>query len=172
MKKLAHSSTSLTRAIHYTSNILPASSDHKYFIDISVQRLQQLSATYTLNIFCHANILKRTFFTLVLFFVTLTSMEAGFKSLPEMQEFECVTSDDDAVNQLFYGQNYEISEMKKTSAQAQKTYAVITPKNKYFVKITREDCCGCSDTSFGYEWQLKDDEQKNNLIKTIPDIWK
>ncbi|MDP0588491.1 MAG: hypothetical protein QS748_04595 [Candidatus Endonucleobacter bathymodioli] len=133
-------------------------------IETILQKRHRLPATYTLTIYCYTNILKKTFLALAVFYSTLSVAKADFKTLPKMQEFEYVTSDDDAVNQLFNNQNYEVLAMEKTSFQAQSTYAVMASKKKYFVKITREDCYACNATSFGYEWQLKYDKKKNDII--------
>ncbi|MDP0562646.1 MAG: hypothetical protein QS721_10125 [Candidatus Endonucleobacter sp. (ex Gigantidas childressi)] len=99
--------------------------------------------------------------------VIFTNVKADFTSLPVMQEFENIVSDDDAVIRLFNGNNCEILKMGIRSYQAKSMYAVIASKKKSFVKITREDCSACNEISFDYELGLKEDKQKNNLVKAV-----
>ncbi|MDP0562645.1 MAG: hypothetical protein QS721_10120 [Candidatus Endonucleobacter sp. (ex Gigantidas childressi)] len=111
--------------------------------------------------------MKNVLLTVAVFCMTSTGLKADFTSLAIMQRFEHVISDDDAVIRLFNDDNCEILKMGIRSSQAKSMYVVVASKKKSFVKITREDCQLCNETSFDYEWELKKDKQKNNLVKAV-----
>ncbi|MDP0589718.1 MAG: hypothetical protein QS748_11230 [Candidatus Endonucleobacter bathymodioli] len=135
----------------------------KYVVDISAQKSHRLPVVLTLN----TKSIKNIFLFLAVLCVTLTNLKADFTSLPIMQEFEYVVSEDDAISQLFNGQDYKFSKNNIISSQAKSTYTVMVSEKKFFVKIIREDCKFCNQTSFNYEFELKNDKQKNYLMKTV-----
>lgn len=133
---------------------------HKGMMNTSALKPRRLLAISTKS-------LKSIFLALAVFCVTFSDLKAEFTSLPIMQEFAHVISDDDAVSQLFNTHNYEFAKLETKSSQAKSLYAVVASKHKFFVKIIREDCHFCNETLFNYEWQLKEDKQKNDLMKTV-----
>ncbi|MDP0561876.1 MAG: hypothetical protein QS721_05920 [Candidatus Endonucleobacter sp. (ex Gigantidas childressi)] len=109
--------------------------------------------------------MNKVLLAFAVFCAASTGLKADFTSLPVMQEFEHVISDDDAVMQLFYNQNYEMLKIDDKSSQAKSIYTVMASKKKWFVKIIREGCPLCYTTFFGYEWKLKHNKKTKGLIK-------
>ncbi|MDP0589717.1 MAG: hypothetical protein QS748_11225 [Candidatus Endonucleobacter bathymodioli] len=166
MKINPQSNTAIAMSLHEAATIVPASA-YTYLVDLSAQKLHRLPVIWTLNSSWHTKSMKNIFLFLAILCVTFTNLKADFTSLPIMQEFEYVVSEDDAVSQLFNNQNYETLKNDLISSQAESTYTVMVSKKKFFVKIIREDCELCDQTSFNYEFELKNDKPKNDLMQIV-----
>lgn len=161
----------MKKTLLLNTNILVINEDtrvfHDYVIDINIQNFASFFLAIALKLFCNSRIMKNILLTIAVFGVILTDLKADFKDLPNVQEFEYVASYDDAINQLFNDQYYEFLEIETFGSQIEKAYTLISSKKKWFVKITNEDCLACDITSFNSEWILKDDKEKNDLMKAV-----
>ncbi|WP_252179181.1 hypothetical protein [Endozoicomonas sp. 4G] len=97
---------------------------------------------------------SRSFF-LILSLVLSHLARAEFIELPKVPDFSELQTYEEAMHRLFQGRSEEFVKINTAEGQLHQAYTAFFDGALRFVKIVREDCDGCDQIRFEYEWLLK-----------------